>query len=265
MGSLDPTRFTENNNVHVLEYFPGHFGDYISNIISHSVHLFYYEGETENTGLWKPVEHEKAIYRKKFPRTLRGNGWEFIEKYKDFHIDRYVHMTFRYLYENEPMRYMFNLHPLLTEKDVENNDDFIKKLRTLTNGFINVQVRYLHIENIWDTVVNEYYTGPGSYWDANNGNIDNLKLILKNHKKIKYYTSNIKNEMGDKIISVPTIFSLTPEHIMCYGRVDVNKFNKFSDDFKHVKLNELSKRKDELAEYLKQNNHTDILDELNET
>ena len=261
MGNVNPIKFTEKNNVHILEYFPGHFGDYISSIISHSVKLFYSDDEYDS--LWKPINYNDAIYRKKYARTLRGNGWEFVENYGDYHIDRFVHTEFRSLYEQKPMRYLFNLHPLLTECEVLNDNDFRLKLRTLTNKFNNVQIRYLYVENLLDTVVNEYYTGPGSLWDSKNKNIENLKSIVRNHKIIKHYTKILKKELEDKIITVPTIFSLTPEHIMCYGSVDVEKFSTFSKEFEVKKLENLRYKKYNLIDFLKNNNHRDLLDEFN--
>ena len=232
---------------HLLEYFPGTYGDTISGVIAHSIDDFfdpnsggyikYYENNIRPGDYWN---QDGAIVKKnRYLFSCRGNGYEHIETYSEVVLSHKVFLEMPILLGDElkqqgnhPKKLLFNTHMRFepsTKLTAQHS-------RVLTNNFTRTKARHLTLGYNFDSMLlsacNEYYTVQTH--KVNETNWDELFHIFKTRiRNFCWVHTHIPKE---KCIHVEDITNLTPDDISLYGDVDEEKFTTYMKQYDEEKL-----------------------------
>jgi|GEM_PF-1937192 hypothetical protein len=227
-----------NQQTHLLEYFAGTYGDYLSGIISYSVKGYYdnYATMDEHDRYW---ETDKAIVRRnRYALGLRGNGYEHVENYTDYMLSHKIWLDFQPHFDSlSPTKVLFNTHPRLILDSPYDNPEIY---RTITNKFNSTHTKFLSISldfnSMFKVACNEYYTSRMHEEDD-----DALRAFYG------VFKAQVDKQKGalicipkDKLFVVNDIDNLSPKDISIYGDVDRERFIHYQDLYNLHKMDLLN-------------------------
>lgn len=230
---------------HMLEYFPGTYGDSISGIVSYAVDGFYdpdsddYAFDDDKS---RPGDYWNAngaiVKRNRYLLSCRGNGYEHVEKYNEAMLGHKIFLDFPILlsddplFKNRPTKLMFNTHMKYEPKPVL----FPEQCRTLHNDFTQTDVKHLTMGMEYDTLFlsacNEYYTSQSHEVSDTNWKV--LYQMFRNRIRNMLWVEN--NVPKEKTVNIGDIVKLSPESVECYGNVNEEKFDAYCSQYREEKL-----------------------------
>ena len=258
MKHIIPPRLEQ--ETHLLEYYAGTYGDYVAGIISYSIEDFYdnYKFEPDGHRYW---EADSALVRRnRYALSLRGGGYEHVEKYSDFMLSEKIWGDFQPHYdEMKPKKVLFNTHPRLVL-----GTDYTKAeiYRTITNRFEHTKTKFLTVPLEFDAIFkvscNEYYTSRIHTIDTD----DSLKSFFG------IFCSNVDKQKGalkcipkEKQLVINDIDKLSAKDIISYGDVNREKFEEYKSNYNTEKMDLLNWYTKRLYEKTK-NKHPDFVKAL---
>ena len=238
---------------YLLEYFPGSFGDFVSGLISYSIEEFYdtqwslqmrqrYWNRYDKI-LSPDAEKPDLILKYEYLLSLKGDGWEHVEKYNDYMLSNFCHHKNRAVFHNkEATKILFNCHPRTSK-----SGSSIKDFRSQHNDFETTKTFLIHpgktFEHLLLNSLNFYCTSPAFVWDKENDNYNNFISVWKfmvNSRKI------VDDFNFENIIDIRNVADISPDIIKPFGKVRANKFKEMVDAFKEIKFYKLEKRVEEI-------------------
>lgn len=233
----------------MIEYFPGTFGDFICSSICYSINDFFdpMSGEYTDQDRWWVANNHATMKRNKYPLSCRGGGYEHVEKYTELMLEHMIFLDYPKFNDIvKDTKIMFNTHMKLNNSD----SILIEDSRTLTNSFSSTDIKFLTLETSFDNILmctcNEYYTSLGDSMSKTNWETF-FKMFAFLVKCSKWRDANVEIE---KRLTINNILDVKPEDISYYGMVNEEKFFKYYNEFKNVKLDLLhvisNKRKREI-------------------
>jgi len=230
-----PKRLSQ--KTYLLEYLPGTYGDFVSGIISYSIEEFYeHHGDVGlkwSKRYWN--EEGSKLVRNRYAQSLRGAGYEHVERFTDFMLAHHTYLHFSDLFDSEKTKVLFNTHPKL--RVISD----INVFRTVYNAFEYTTCKFLYInptfENIIQCAVNEYMSGWDHLTDEKNNNKKELFFLFFN--KLESLDLAKQQIPDDKLLKLDNIRDIKPSDISMYGDVNENKFLEYKEDYCNRKLDML--------------------------
>lgn len=222
---------------YLIEYIPGTYGDFVCAIISYSIDGFFDPCDpywTDSEKYWK-FNDDSTMIRNKYPLSLRGGGYEYVEKYTEQMLSHKFFLDYpRFLnVEHDYKKIMFNTHPKLGSNMKEED------VRTLYNNLTKTKTKILttelNFDNILRVACNEYFTSSNT--GVKNLDWDNLFRKFSNTTNRLFWFSN--NVSTNKLLNIDNILEFTPDHISYYGKVNNEKFCDYYNEYKEKKLDHL--------------------------
>lgn len=231
---------------HMLEYFPGTYGDSISGIVSYSVDGFYdpdcddyaFDDSKSRPGdYWNA--NDAIVKRNRYLLSCRGNGYEHVETYTEVMLGHKVFLDFPILLSDElkqlgrhPTKLMFNTHMKYEYAPVL----FKEQCRTLHNNFTHTQTLHLTMPMDYDilflSACNEYYTSQSHRLDDTNWKV--LYQIFRNRIRNFHWVN--KHVPEDNLLNIGNIINLDISVAERYGTVNEEKFNAYTKQYSEEKL-----------------------------
>lgn len=217
---------------HLLEYYPGTYGDFVSGLITYSIEEFVdtYELDNKRDRYWT-YAGEASLLRNRYELSLRGNGYEFVETFSEHLLAHNLWIMYpKLVWHPQPnTKILFNCHPSIIDK----------KFRTTTNSFTNTKTKFLLLEDNFDimlkSTINEYYSSIDDKSDLNKD------VFFERFRDRLIVLRNAKNNISDdNILYVRDIDDISPEHISSYGNVNEELFYEYKNEYVSKKLNKLN-------------------------
>jgi len=220
---------------HMIEYFPGTYGDFVCAIISYSIDEFFDPVDpawTRENAYWRSSENT-IMLRNKYPLSCRGNGYEHVEKYTELMLGHKIFLDYPDLLikNHNYKKIMFNTHMRLNNNNATELDS-----RTLNNNFTKTRVKALTIDMDFDSILmsvcNEYFTSTER--SISNPDIKKIGVMFSNRvKTLKWTERHIPEE---KKLKIGNILEFNPSVIQQYGNVNEQKFNEYFKEYSEKKL-----------------------------
>ena len=220
---------------HLLEYYAGTYGDYVSGIISYSIEDFYdnYSTMPDGDRYWEV--DDAVVRRNRYALGLRGGGYEHVENYTDFMVSHKIWLEFQPHYDNmQPKKVLFNTHPRIGFAD---DNPII--YRTITNKFKNTKTKFLAIplefNAIFKVACNEYYTSR-----IHDSDIDLKTFIAIFNSHVDKQKGALKYIPKEQLFVIEDIDNLSAKDIACYGNVNREKFEEYKSNYNIEKMDLLN-------------------------
>jgi len=219
---------------YLLEYFAGTYGDYISGLISYSVKGFYDDYELKDQWRYWSVDYA-LVKRNRYSLSLRGGGYEFVEKYNELMLSRMIEDFRPHFDEMKPTKVLFNTHPRLVHNS---QPDSKEHYRTLVNDFTKTKTIFLAVplefESIFKVACNEYYT---SKMHTEN-NMEEFLQLFKLHADKQALA--IKIIPDEKRFMLHDVDDISPKDIVQFGDVNRERFLYYQDMYNIQKMDLLN-------------------------
>ena len=246
MKNIIPSQLEQ--ETHLLEYYAGTYGDYVSGIISYSIEDFYdnYAYMPDGDRYWEA--NNSLVRRNRYALSLRGGGYEHVENYTDFMLSHKIWLEFQPHYDKmQPKKVLFNTHPTFGHGD---NPTIY---RTITNKFKNTKTKFLAIplefDAIFKVACNEYYTSR----------IHDSDTDLETFFGV--FSSQVSKQKGalecipkEKLFVIEDIDKLSAKDIVLYGDVNREKFEEYKSNYNIEKMDLLNWYTKKLYKETKTNN-----------
>ena len=219
---------------HLLEYFAGTYGDYISGLISYSVKGFYDDYELKDQWRYWTVDYA-VVKRNRYSLSLRGGGYEYVEKYNEFMLSHKIEECRPHFDEMKPNKVLFNTHPRLIH---DSQPDSKEHYRTLVNDFTKTKTIFLAVpvefETIFKVVCNEYYT---SKMHTEN-NMEEFLQLFKLHADKQVFAQKVLP--ANKCFMLHDVDKIEPKDLVQFGDVDRERFLYYQDMYNIQKMDLLN-------------------------
>tara|TARA_B100001057_G_scaffold456251_1_gene503481 strand:- start:344 stop:1138 length:795 start_codon:yes stop_codon:yes gene_type:complete len=214
---------------YLLEYFAGTYGDYISGLISYSVKGFYDDYDLKDQWRYWSVDYA-LVKRNRYSLSLRGGGYEYVEKYNEFMLSRMIEEFRPHFDEKNPIKVLFNTHPKLIHDSKDSEENY----RTLVNDFTKTETIFLSVplefETIFKVACNEYYT---SKMHTKN-DMEEFVELFKLHADKQAFAQKIIP--ANKCFMLHDVDKIEPKDLVQFGDVDRERFLYYQDMYNIEKM-----------------------------
>lgn len=220
---------------HLVEYQPGTYGDFISNVVAYSVDGFYYNCDET---FFHDAVYQATVPKINYEVSFRGGGYEFLPKLTDFIVDKCVGRMG--IDTSDDM--LFNMHPRWNEEPMSIADTF----RTLTHTMTNCTAKFLTLDCEFDTILlaasNLFFVDNPDYSNSLKKNPLEIRRKFDYIARIQSWANT--HLANDQKLNIGCITALEPEMLSVYGNVDTDKFNELYNLYNERKMEQLVSLRD---------------------